>query len=202
LGALAGLCLPASANPNLITNGLFQDGGGGSFTDIGSPNTFAMGAWTVTAGTVDWIGGYWTAPVGYSVDLNGENPGAITQSNIATVNGQEYQLTFYLAANPDGGRTDVKTATVTADSAIAQFTATPVASGEPTVASGWTLYSMDFTAGAGTSTVTFTGDPNAGPYGPVVADVSLTAVPEPGVYGVLAIGLSGVFLFVRRDRRA
>ena len=207
VAVLCGLALPGSANTNLITNGTFMPGGNGIFSTLSSTTTFANGDWTVTAGSIDWIGTYWTAPVGYSVDLNGTAPnipGTISQT-VSTVAGQEYQLTFFLAGNPDGNPLQLpnpKTATVTTVGNQTFTIFANVNGNEPTATSGWTAESLIFVAAGSTTAISFTGDPATTSYGPVVADVAMSAVPEPGVYGVLALGMSGLWVFARRKRHA
>ena len=83
----------------------------------------AIPGWTVATGSVDWIGSYWQgAGGGYSIDMDGNNPGSISQ-NLTTVSGQGYTLTFDLSGNPGGGN-PLKTLDVSADSTAQNFTYT------------------------------------------------------------------------------
>ena len=85
------VALAGSANAaNLIVNGGFNNGNtvaapGGGFSTLTSGST-AINGWTVSTGDIDWIQGYWQSADGdgYSVDLNGNNPGGVSQT-IATV---------------------------------------------------------------------------------------------------------------------
>ena len=91
---------------NLVTDGDFSSPSGGpTFTTYAAGSSFD--GWSVTSGSVDLIGGYWQAPTpgGGSVDLDGNAPGAISQS-IATGTG-EYTLWLpfdgITALTPGGG---------------------------------------------------------------------------------------------------
>src|SRR5262245_54069854 len=86
-----------------FTNGSFETGTNpGVFTTLASGST-AITGWMVSAGTIDYIGTYWTASDGVrSLDMSGNGPGAITQT-FDTVPNQQYQVIFDLAGNPDGG---------------------------------------------------------------------------------------------------
>jgi hypothetical protein len=72
-----------------------------------------LGAWRITAGSVN-VQRYWPVAEGrQTLDLNGVTPGAI-EKTFATIRGQVYQLLFDYANNPDPrGRTATTTVTVT-----------------------------------------------------------------------------------------
>ena len=102
--ALAGSALAAAS----ITNGGFNNTSntytGGIYNRLyaGSASATAIPGWTVTAGNIDWIYNYWPSEDGdgYSLDMNGDAPGAISQT-FATTFGYTYVVQFYLSANPD-----------------------------------------------------------------------------------------------------
>jgi choice-of-anchor C domain-containing protein len=204
LSALAfSLATPAKAD---IFNSTFSGtvtGNGGAFTTIGATDTFA--GWTVNSGSIDWIGTYWAAPLtgnqmttgDHSVDLDGNSPGSIS-TTFNTTMGQTYVVNFYLAGNPDG-LPEVKTVNVSADALTPQvFTFDDI--GATYANMNWTKETYSFTAGGPTTTLTFaSGDVNS-PYGPAIGDVSVSATPEPGFYGVMAIGLAGLGLALARRR--
>jgi choice-of-anchor C domain-containing protein len=189
---------PAQAGVNLLSNGSFEtpvvDGG---YTTIGAGGT--MGAWTVTSGSVDHIGSYWNAADGtQSVDMSGDQAGSISQT-VNTSAGQEYQLSFWMAGNTDGGNT-VKSLTALIDGntlATAKFDTT----GHSRTDMGWTEYSYDFVSAGGPTAVSFqSNEENA--YGAALDNVSLQAVPEAStvvLFGLMLVG--GAFLLRNRASR-
>ena len=95
--SLAGSALGFSG----VTNGSFEEGvfSGAPFDELHAGST-SMTGWTIEAGSVDWVGGYWPASNGSrSVDLNGDGAGTISQT-LATTIGNTYTVTFDLSATP------------------------------------------------------------------------------------------------------
>jgi choice-of-anchor C domain-containing protein len=117
-----------AALPTII-NGSFESGSNpGVFTFLPTGST-AITGWTVSAGTVDYIGTYWQASNGSrSVDLNGGSTGAISQT-FPTVPGLTYNVTFDMSGNPFSGPT-VKTMSVSAGGATAAYSYDIVANGK------------------------------------------------------------------------
>jgi hypothetical protein len=99
------VCLTVGAQAGIIFSSGF-DGTPvpGGYTTIYSGPGGTLGPWTVVSGNVDWIRGYWQSALGTSgsVDMSGNGPGVLSTS-LATIAGQAYDLSFYLAGNPDGG---------------------------------------------------------------------------------------------------
>ncbi len=194
--AVAALALAGAAHaagPNLVADGTFA-GSAGSFTTVG--NTGSIGAWTVGGNSVDWIGSYWTPPVGQSVDLDGNDPGAISQTLTGLVGG-EYTVTFDLSGNPDGGFS-TKTVDVSLGGGPAQQVTFTTSSSGMT----WDTETLTFNVAAGDQTLSFVSADKNTPYGAAIADVSVTAVPEPASLGLLlaGIGMIGVMSSRRRAR--
>nr|WP_315261319.1 choice-of-anchor C family protein [uncultured Duganella sp.] len=193
--ALSALASTAQSS-ELIDNGGFEsDYHPGSFIELSS----GLSGWTITAGSVDLINGYWQAAGGsYSIDLNGGSAATLSQS-FATNIGQLYNVSFSMAGNPDGGGA-VKSimAGVTGMSTFT-FDGTGASHG----AMNWQARSFSFVASSSLSTLTFAGDSSTGPYGVALDNVSVTAaVPEPETYGMLIAGLGVLGLLARRRRGA
>ena len=110
VGALAALgayvASPAMAGPTIL-NGSFEINASsipaGGFTTVFAGDSTTIADWSVTQGSVDWVGTYWQAEQGIaSIDLSGDGEGKITQTITGLTKGDEYQISFWLAGNPDG----------------------------------------------------------------------------------------------------
>jgi choice-of-anchor C domain-containing protein len=208
----------AFASPLPLTNGSFELGGGGLdfspgfVSDIGTAHPAnTIPGWVVMSGNVDWISTYWNAQDGNrSLDMNGSTAGAIQQTfSSALTEGQAYKLTFWISANPELNPQDVKpirfrignwngsawVSAVGQDAGVAQ---PKVETGVPKFTVEWTEVNYTFTAGAGYNTLYFESLYTAAlPCGPTLDNVSLAAVPEPGLpilFGTLLLAMP----FVRR----
>jgi choice-of-anchor C domain-containing protein len=158
-----------TVGPELVTNGGFEDGpepdpAGPGFTTMFAVTT-AIPGWTVTRGSVDYIGAYWQHAAGRrSVDLNGNEPGAIAQT-LRTRPGRTYRVTFRLAGNCFGGGTGVRTGVVTAGTARTEFTFDTT--GRTYGDMGWATKTWQFTATAAETPLEFasatTDPPSCGP---------------------------------------
>jgi choice-of-anchor C domain-containing protein len=194
LAAAASTLLAGAAQAAIITNGSFETGPSpGGFTTLVAGDTQITG-WTVTSGSIDYIGSYWNASNGVrSIDLSGNEPGAISQS-FATIAGREYVVTFDLAANPDNAIT--KLLNVTAGENFTQYSY----SGTPRPLE-WIPQVFNFTALGSQTTLTFAGA-NTGAWGAALdnVNVSLVPVPEPATWAMLIIGFGLVGAVARRRR--
>lgn len=99
--------LSMAAGPTIL-NGSFEINASsipsGGFTTVFAGNSSTIADWSVTSGSVDWVGTYWQAENGIaSIDLSGNGAGKITQTITGLTKGDEYEITFWLAGNPDGG---------------------------------------------------------------------------------------------------
>jgi choice-of-anchor C domain-containing protein len=200
-GVAIALAIPAHAD---LVNGTFSTPPPGQF-DANVTGTTIPG-WTVTSGNVDWINTYWQQPPGggFSLDMDGSTPGAISQT-VATTAGVTYDLTFELSGNHNNEADPDKILNVSAGPSSQQFTYNVDTFNNNNTTMLWQSESFIFTASGPSTSITFaSGDTPGNLTGPALGDVSLNVVttPEPGLYGALAIGLSGLFYVMFRRRRA
>jgi len=66
---------------------------------------------------------------------------------------------------------------------------------------GWVTESILFTNSDATTTLSFTSQDAGGPYGAALADISVTAVPEPESMALLLAGLGMVGVMASRRKR-
>jgi len=148
------LVLVPAANANLLVNGSFEQGTPtGAFTTL-HLNSTAITGWTVTDENIDIVGTYWQQKSGTrSIDLDGTVNGCLSQT-FATVPGQAYAVTFWLAGNP-GGSVATKTMFMRAalDSVPFSFTTT----GHTTANMGWIQQGFSFIATGATTTLDMCG---------------------------------------------
>jgi len=97
-------CSPSAAN--LLGNGSFeQPGGAGSFRELAAGPALGnyLPCWTITAGSIDYVGTAWSASDGgFSLDMSGLGVGTIVQT-FATTPGSQYTVAFDLAGNFGSG---------------------------------------------------------------------------------------------------
>ena len=132
---------------DIVADGLFREATSpGSFANYTTGQT--IGNWTVQSGDVDLAGTLWqTSPLGgRSIDLNGNNAGAISQV-LSTTAGRQYQVIFNTTGNWTSG--DVtKDFRVSAGGTSQDFSLT-----QP---SGWSTSNMLFSGRSMTFTATGT----------------------------------------------
>jgi choice-of-anchor C domain-containing protein len=199
--ALAALAaLPTAANATAFTNGGFEIGPNpGGFTTLSAPSA-AITGWTVTGGSIDYIGSHWQPGEGSrSIDLNGNSIGTIAQT-FDTVIGMTYTVKFLLSGNPDGAPT-LKTLDVSATggSTVGYSFST---AGISRAAMGWESKTYLFTATGLSTTLTFASTTPGAFYGPALDGVSVTAVPEPATWAMMIGGLGLVGVSMRRRKTA
>lgn len=215
--ALAMCLASGAANAAIITNGSFESGpsvpASPGFVTVpgGSLPDSAITGWTVTGGTVDYINGYWTGAnsTAASVDLSGNGLGALSQM-VSLIEGQAYELSFYLAANPDSSvyprQVAVSMANLTGPSesnyfsSIFSYDPAGIPGGNNRPGLAWIKQTQSFVASqTGDALLSFTAL-NDGAFGPALDEVSIAAVPEPGTWALLFAGFVVVGSVLRRRR--
>lgn len=198
VGLAALLALPSTAQAAAFVNGDFESG-----VDTGSEfvtlNSTGVDGWTVLSGTIDYIGGYWTAGSGdRSIDLNGSSAAVLAQT-FDTVVGLTYTVEFLLAGNPVGGPA-LKTLEVAASGNAAQqysFDTTGYSQSNM----GWMNYFYVFTADSEATTLSFASLTDGQYHGPALDAVSVTAVPEPATWAMLLGGFAFIGSAMRRRQQ-
>jgi choice-of-anchor C domain-containing protein len=202
------LCLGplTAATVNLVQNGSFESGiynaSTPDFNTLSQGSTFIEG-WTVisdsTYGNIDWVGTYWKAADGIrSIDLNGDTLGlgGGIQQTISTTVGQQYKISFSMSGNPDGGPTLKPMIVLGVGTDL--FKVPFYTSGEATTTDmKWNTYEFLFTAGFSSTVLKFISQ-TSGQFGPVIDNVSVSAVPLPAAAWMLGAGLVGLVAIRRR----
>ncbi len=204
LAAVAAAFLPAAAQSVTIVNGSFEESAlnpGAGWISILAPNSTAIPGWSIDAGSIDYIGTYWTAGEGTrSIDLTGFGFafGSISQLVADTVAGQSYTVSFLLAKNPDDGETP-RTGTFAAGNELFAFSySTP----NDRTNMMWENVSYTFTA-EGPTTIQFSADASSECcFGPALDHVRIAPIPEPASWALMLGGFALVGGLLRRRRGA
>lgn len=193
-GLATALPVSAWATPFVLANGNFAAPAGTYTTYAGGSTTIA--GWTVTGASVDLIGSYWQAPPGggQSVDLDGNARGGLTQT-LTTVANQAYTISFYLSGNPD--ETSTKKLMVSAGGESQEFSYTT--GSNTTINMNYVPETFTFTATGTATLLSFTSeDAVDSAWGPVIANVTGVAIPEPLSILLFGTALAGLGLVRRR----
>jgi len=173
-GLLAALMLSGATLAAAPTNGSFESGtyagGGSGFQQLDAPNA-SIDAWTVDAGSVDWIGTYWPAFEGAkSIDLSGADAGTLSQTFDTTI-GNTYTVSFLLSGNP-AGPPEIKTLDVSATGGTLTSYSHDTA-GTDLTHMVWTPETYTFLATSTSTTLSFIST-TAGAFGPAIDAVEVT----------------------------
>jgi hypothetical protein len=206
---------------NLVINGNFATGAPASGC---APGITSLPGWAVTNNVdIDSAVQPFPAcsgispPVGtYFLDLTGsyapaeDDRGTVSQT-IATHPGATYDLSFFFGGNPqwqsyvgvypnDGPikAMDVFLNGTVVGTYVVNTAGVPITDGQ------FTLENIDFTATGSTTILSFeslngVGVTSPSDFGPLLADVSLVGVSEPGTLALMGVGLAGLG-FVRRRK--
>ena len=159
---------------NLLSNGGFEN------PVAQYPFTTMTGdqltGWSIDSGSIDLMHGGWLPHSGaQSMDLSGISPALISQT-IDTVPGYMYDLTFWIAGNPD--KQEVKTLGVYWDGNELSPTITFDSTGHSTNDMGWRLVTISHLKASKSSTeIAFIDlQPSNDPYGVALDDISVVPV--------------------------
>lgn len=168
-----------------------------------APTGLTIPGWTVTSGSVDLTstGSYWgpADSPGYSLDINGWDPGTITQS-FGTVLGRLYTVAYAYSRNL-AGAPDPATATVSAGGVTENVIA---ALNDPAFGFGshgmlWKHDGFTFVGTGQLATIELKA--TTGGNGGVFFDsISVTAVPEPAAWALMIAGFGFTGAALRRRR--
>jgi len=189
----------ANYTPDALSSGPIT----GNYATLYTGST-ALSGWTVGLSSVDVVsnGAYGAIGSGNSIDMLGSpnplsgssnQPGSISQTFATTV-GQSYAVSFQLGQNPGYGSKSLYVQINGQEVGSATGYIGGNSANAPTI-------TTNFTASSAATTLTFATSANAtGLSGPVIANVSVSAVPEPETYAMLlgGIGLIGATLKRRR----
>lgn len=199
--------ISSGAQAAAFTNGSFEFNTCGtapnSFTTVAPANACITG-WTTLAHSVDLVReDFWQAQEGeYSVDLSGNAAGGIQQA-FDTVAGGIYSVDYFLAGNPDApagspGSDPLKFGVVAAVDGVVIDSSTILGVAATRQNMQYQAWNFTFTAQGPSTTLRFTSNFDNGAYGPVLDNVSVTAVPEPATWAFMLVGFGAVGYSMRR----
>ena len=193
--------MPPIAGANLLQNGDFELGNYNNADQDSRPEIMLITpgmtnitGWSIQGtGGVHWLLGADIASSGnYSLDLQGVISGPLSSAStqFSSTTGQQYRLTFDTYAGLSHN-----TGTVSVGSLQGQSLLGPIK--PPGQTPTYSSFSYDFIATAPISTLTFRVT-NTDGYGPVIDNVTVTAVPEPAKGILLLVGIISLATHLRK----
>ncbi len=187
---------------NILTNGSFEAGiAANPLATVAGGDSTSITGWTVGGAGVDLIGSFWAAQDGTrSLDLASIANGSVSQT-FATVAGTVYNVSYWIARNPQGG-INPRTGSVSINGGAAPVSFTNATT--DTTNMGWINLTTQFTATAATSTITFASTNGTDGFGLALDNVSVeaatSAVPEPATWLMMIAGFGLIGAGMRRKR--
>lgn len=190
--ALALCASAAHADTNLVSNGSFE------------ANQLGSGSWTVFANPVGWTTSGGSLELRNNVagsaqdgnmyaELDGYGNMAISQT-LSTVVGQTYTLSFWFS-----DRTGVAVDSNGISWSVGALSGLVNGPYNGTGNNVWQQFTTTFTATSTSTVLSFAGAGTSDSLGSSLDNISVTAVPEPATFGLMAAGL-GLMGVVRRRR--
>lgn len=204
LAILAVVFGAAAAQANLIANGSFENGApniGAFITVSPTTNSTSITGWSVTSGTVDYIGTYWKASDGVrSIDMSGSpGNGVLASTQFNTTPNAQYVILFDLAGNFEHNAEYRKIEVSAGDNDEIFTFIKPLNWSFQNM--GWQTQTFYFTATGDTTTLTFQSLSTDVYCGPALDNVRGFQVPLPSAGILLGSGLLGLAGW-RRFRKA
>lgn len=200
---MAGYC-----SGDLIINGSFETPvvPVGGFTNFGGGST-AITGWTVVgvdssvvSGNFSQSGITFQAQSGTQwLDLAGVTSNSSTsgvRQTVPTVSGQLYELMFHVGSATGGGLFFPATVDLSINGGARTSYFNPTG---PTNMLNWSPFTVQFTASSALTSLTFFNGSAANNFISPLDNVSMNAIPEPGMLGLLSATLLGRCL-IRRNR--
>ncbi len=167
-----------ASNANLVQNGNFETGNSQNWSLNGSLQFIC----SPTAGTTSQGNFAW------QYDAYTSSPASLIQ-NIATIAGQEYNLSF--DSSVIGGTGNFLSVSI-GDQTLYSSANSPDY--------GWITSSFNFTADQSNQNLVIRGASD--PLWVEVDNISVTAVPEPSTYALFGLGAIGMLMVMRRKKTA
>ena len=201
LAAATAAMLATGAQAVGIVNGSFENGvDPGSSTMLSGGDTTSITGWVVEPFGVDYVGTAWTASDGVrSLDLSALMDGHIMQVLTGLHKHFSYEVGFDLSANPFGGN-DTKRLIVSASGGTATLYTYTRSVTQSASDMQWTHYTYRFTSSSNAPHLGFM-SLERNPFGAALDNVTLSVIPEPGVWAMLGLGF-GLAGFAARRRRS